>query len=91
MEDVPLYNASLIKNYIEYLRKFYPQIDPNDILEYAGIDSSEIEESGQWLTQRQVDHFHEMLSQIIDNPIFPGRWADLLLVPVPWGLSEDIF
>ncbi len=64
MEDIPLYNSRLIKNYIEYLRKFYPQIDPNDILEYAGIESYELEESGQWLSQRQVDRFHEMLNQL---------------------------
>ena len=68
MEDIPLYNSRLIKNYIEYLRKFYPQIDPNGILEYAGIESYELEESGQWLSQKQVDRFHEILSQLTDNP-----------------------
>ncbi len=68
MEETPLYNSRLLKNYVEYLRKFYPHIDPNDVLEYAGIESSEIEESGQWLSQRQIDRFHEMLSQLTDNP-----------------------
>ncbi len=68
MENIPLYNSRLIKNYIEYLRKFYPQIDPNDILGYAGIESYELEESGQWLSQRQIDRFHEMLEQLTDNP-----------------------
>ncbi len=61
MEEIPLYNSRLLKNYIEYLQKFYPQIDPNDILGYAGIESYEIEESGQWLSQKQIDRFHEML------------------------------
>lgn len=68
MEETPIYNSRLIKNYIEYLRKFYPQIDPIDILEYAGIEPSEADEGGSWLTQRQVDRFHEMLSQLTDNP-----------------------
>ncbi len=68
MEETPLYNSRLLKNYVEYLRKFYPHVDPNDLLEYAGIDYSEIEEGGQWLTQRQIDRFHEMLSQLTDNP-----------------------
>lgn len=68
MENAPLYNSRLIKNYVEYLRKFYPQIDLNDILEYAGIKSYDLEESGQWLSQKQVDRFHEMLSQLTDNP-----------------------
>lgn len=66
--DPLLYNSQLIKNYIEYLRKYYPQIDPDDILDYAGIESYEIEESGQWLSQKQIDRFHEMLSQLTDNP-----------------------
>lgn len=68
MEDVPLYNSRLLKNYLEYLRKFYPQIDPSDVLEYAGIEPHEVEEGAQWLTQRQIDRFHEMLSQLTDNP-----------------------
>jgi len=67
-EDVLLYNSRLIKNYIEYLRKYYPQLDPNDILEYAGIESYEIEESGQWLSQQQVDRFHEIMEQLTGNP-----------------------
>ncbi len=67
MEDPLLYNSRLIKNYVEYLRKYYPQIDPNDILEYAGIETYGLEESGQWLTQKQVDRFHEKLNQLTDN------------------------
>lgn len=68
MEDTPLYNSRLLKNYVEYLRKFYPQIDPDDVLEYAGIEPHEVEEGGQWLTQKQIDRFHEMLTQLTDNP-----------------------
>jgi len=73
-----LYSSRLIKNYIEYLRKFYPHIDPTDILDYAGIKSYELEESGQWLSQKQVDRFHEILSQVTDNPNLSrevGRFA----------------
>jgi PAS domain S-box-containing protein len=68
MQDTPLYNSRLVRNYVEYLRKFYPQIDPTDVMEYAGIEPFEIEESGVWFTQRQIDRFHEMLSQLTDNP-----------------------
>jgi hypothetical protein len=38
LEDIPLYNSRLLKNYVEYLRKFYPQLEPNDIFEYSGIE-----------------------------------------------------
>jgi PAS domain S-box-containing protein len=68
MEETPLYNSRLLQNYVEYLRRFYPQIDPNDVLDYAGIEPHEVEEGGQWLTQRQIDRFHEILSQLTDNP-----------------------
>jgi len=67
-EDRLLYNSRLIKNYIEYLRKFYPQIDLTVVLEYAGIESYELEESGYWLSQKQVDLFHDMLEQLTSNP-----------------------
>jgi hypothetical protein len=68
MEDIPLYNSQLIKIYVEYLRKFYPQIDIAEMLEYAQIESYEVEESGHWLSQKQVDRFHERLQLLIDNP-----------------------
>jgi PAS domain S-box-containing protein len=77
-EDTPLYNSRLIKSYVEYLRKFYPQIDPNDLLEVAGIEPYELEESGQWLTQKQVDRFHGILEQLTDNTKVPrevGRFS----------------
>jgi PAS domain S-box-containing protein len=68
MEDIPLYNSQLIKIYIEYLRKFYPQVDITEMLDYAQIESYEIEESGHWLSQKQIDRFHERLQLLIDNP-----------------------
>ncbi|MBA4393285.1 MAG: hypothetical protein C0407_07005 [Desulfobacca sp.] len=68
MDDIPLYNSRLIKNYIEYLRKFYSQIDPTVVLDYAGIESYELEESGHWFSQNQVDRFHDILEQLTNNP-----------------------
>ena len=68
MEDIPLNNSQLIKIYIEYLRKFYPQIDITEMLDHAEIESYEIEESGHWLSQKQIDRFHERLQLLIDNP-----------------------
>jgi class 3 adenylate cyclase len=61
--DSPLYNSRLIKNYVEYMEKHYPNIDINSVLDYAGIATYELEDQGYWLTQEKVDRFHEILSQ----------------------------
>jgi PAS domain S-box-containing protein len=78
MENPPLYNSRIIKNYIEYINKFYPQLDLKRILEYAGIESYELEGNEHWLSQSQVDRFHEILSHQIDLPNLSkvvGRFA----------------
>ena len=61
--DEPLYNSRLIKNYLEYLRKFHPTADADEILRYAWIRSYEVEDEGHWFSQRQIDRFHEILVQ----------------------------
>ena len=61
--DEPLYNSRLIKNYLEYLRKFHPNADADEILRYAWIRTYEVEDEGHWFSQRQIDRFHEILIQ----------------------------
>jgi class 3 adenylate cyclase len=59
----PLYNSRLIKNYVEYIKKFHPELDLQDILHYSWIRTYELEDQGHWFSQWQVDRFHERLSQ----------------------------
>lgn len=59
----PLYNSRLIKNNVEYIRKFHPDLDLQDILHYSWIRTYEIEDQGHWFSQWQVDRFHERLIQ----------------------------
>jgi len=76
--DDPLYSSRLTKNYVEYIREFYPQLDIDPILKYANISSHEIEDQGHWFSQRQVDRFHEILSLKTGDPDLPrkvGRYA----------------
>jgi len=61
--DDPLYNSRLIKNYIEYTKKHYPEVDIDYLLSYAGITTYELEDQGHWFTQRQVDRFNEILTK----------------------------
>jgi class 3 adenylate cyclase len=59
----PLYNSRLIKNYVEYIKKFHPDLDLDDILQYAWIRNYELEDQGHWFSQWQIDRFHERLAQ----------------------------
>jgi len=59
----PLYNSRLIKNYVEYIKKFHPDLDLQDILHYSWIRTYELEDQGHWFSQWQVDRFHERLAQ----------------------------
>jgi PAS domain S-box-containing protein len=61
--DEPLYSSRILKVYVEYIQKFLPEIDIDSILSYADIGTYELEDQGHWLTQRQMDRFHEVLSQ----------------------------
>ncbi len=44
--ETPLYNCRLIRLYIEYLNKYYPDIDTDTLLDYAGISKYEIVDPG---------------------------------------------
>ena len=76
--DDPLYNSRIIKNYVEYTKIYYPDIDIDPILRHAGIATYEVEDQGYWFSQRQVDHFREVLDQKIADPDLSrkvGRYA----------------
>ena len=76
--DDPLYSSRLAKNYVEYVKEFYPQLDIDLILKYAGIRSYEIEDQGHWFSQLQLDRFQKILSSKTGDPDLPrkvGRYA----------------
>ncbi|MBP7340795.1 MAG: PAS domain S-box protein [Syntrophaceae bacterium] len=70
MKDIPLYNSMIIKTYLEYLENEYPDLNIKELLEYAGIANYEVEDKGHWLTQTQVNRFHEYISRVTANPDF---------------------
>jgi hypothetical protein len=76
--DTPLYNSRLIKNYVEYIKQFHPDVDVHAILSYAWIKTYELEDQGHWFSQWQVDRFHELLRKKIGDPNISrkvGRFA----------------
>jgi hypothetical protein len=46
MEDTPLYNSRLIRNYVEYVSEKYPHIPIHAVLAHAGISDYELEDQG---------------------------------------------
>jgi len=61
VENTPLYNSRIIKNYIEYLNKFCADTNTESILRDAGISPHQVEDGGYWFTQEQSDLFHKVL------------------------------
>ena len=61
--DDGLYNSRIVKNYLEYIKKYHGDVAIDPILSYAGITPYEVEDQGHWFTQTQVDRFHEILEQ----------------------------
>jgi PAS domain S-box-containing protein len=57
----PLYSSRIMLNYLEYIKRYYPDIDLDSVLEYAGMTRYEVEDEGHWFTQDQTDRFHEVL------------------------------
>lgn len=68
MNDARIYNSIIIKTYLEYLEKEYPDLDIKPLLEYARIANHEVEDGGHWLTQEQVNRFQEYLNRVTANP-----------------------
>jgi PAS domain S-box-containing protein len=67
-ESEPLYNSRITKIYIEYLTKYYPDIDLDSILDEAGIARYEIEDPAHWFSQERVDRLHDILVARTGNP-----------------------
>ncbi len=76
--DEPLYNSRIIKIFVDYISKYYPDLDIDSVLNHAWIASYEVDDQGHWFSQWQVDRFYEILSKKTKNPNMAreaGRYA----------------
>ena len=74
----PLYNSRITRSYVDYLAQHEPEYDVDSALERAGIHRFEVEDPTHWLTQEQVDRFHDILARETRNPHISrevGRYA----------------
>jgi PAS domain S-box-containing protein len=68
MEEASLYNSRITKNYAEYISQYLPELNMQPILDYAGITSYQLEDEGHFLTQTQIDRFHDILIKTTEDP-----------------------
>ena len=62
-----LYHGRLLRTYLEYIKKKYPTLDIDALLDFAGLSKFEINDDGFWYTQEQADRFHEILNNLTGN------------------------
>jgi HD-GYP domain-containing protein (c-di-GMP phosphodiesterase class II) len=67
MEDLALYNSKIIEAYIKFVKQNYSYVSVRELLEYSGIEPQQVDDQAHWLTQSQVDRFHEKLVQLTNN------------------------
>ncbi|HEJ84003.1 MAG TPA: PAS domain S-box protein, partial [Desulfobacteraceae bacterium] len=68
MDNHPLYNSRIIRTYVEYLQRNYPDIATEPILALAGMTASEVRDGAHWFTQNQVDRFYKRAELETGNP-----------------------
>jgi len=68
MQEPRLYNSRIIDTFLEYLRNVRPDVNISDLLKDSGITPYETEDEGHWLTQKQVDDFHDALVKQTNDP-----------------------
>jgi HD-GYP domain-containing protein (c-di-GMP phosphodiesterase class II) len=67
LDDTPMYNSRIVDNYIKLINFKYPYVNATEILRYAGMTSYEVADQGHWFTQRQINRFHDKLSELTHN------------------------
>ena len=68
LKDEPIYNSRIMKGYLQYLSKYFPDVNIDTILEHAGMTRYAVEDQGHWFTQTESDRFQEVLVQKTENP-----------------------
>jgi len=65
--DKALYSSRIIDNYIKLINKQYSFINVEELLNYAGMESYQVEDEGHWFSQNQINKFQEKLSELTNN------------------------
>lgn len=88
-ETALLYNISILKTYTEYLQKYYPSVDIDEVLNYAGITRYQLEDSGHWYSQEVADRFHDALNMMTNNPAVARDAGRYVVSSKAYGIIRD--
>ena len=72
------YSSRIISNYIRFVERHYPHVDIYNLMLNAQLEYYQIEDENHWLSQEQVDLFHEKLVKATGNQDISreaGRYA----------------
>ena len=75
---LPLYNSRILKVFLGYIQKDFPEINPDAVLREAQIEIYEIEDPAHWFTQEQADRFYDAALKLTGEPKiarYAGRFA----------------
>ncbi len=65
--DTPLYNSRTVLGIMRFIKQRHSYVDPDEVLSYAGIAESQVNDENHWFTQEQVNRCHEKLVEITGN------------------------
>jgi len=63
-----IYSIRIAKTYLEYLKRNYPHVDQNALLEEAGLTLHEINDPSRWLSQPQMERLQKVVVRKTGNP-----------------------
>ena len=84
-DDIPIYNSRIINNYIRLIKKDYPFVNVQKLLTDADMTLYEVADEGHWFTQKQINHFHDKLSQLTNNENIAREAGRLVASPESTG------
>ncbi len=62
--DAPLYNSRIIASFIQFIERYYHNVDIDELLSYAKMEPYQVQDEDYWFNQEQVDLFHEKLAAV---------------------------
>ncbi len=60
-ENTPLYSSRITLTYLEFIKRYHPDVDIDSLLTHAGMTRHEVADAGHWFNQNQTDRFNEFL------------------------------
>ena len=88
-KDAAIYNSRVVTLYLKLLRESYPHVPINEILDYAGFETYEIDDEGHWFTQEQIDRFYEKIVLLTGNENIAREAGRLAASPGAIGIMRQ--